>query len=149
MTPTEPAAAGRALLELARAGRFAEIRDMFAPSLRPLVTPESVQVTWDAEVAKQGPVTAVGVPVSEPAGPGGTLVRVPVTFAHGRSTVLVTVTDTGWLTGIQIAAAEAAQPAQPWQPPRLRGPRRLPRAGGDGRRRSARRRRHAHPARRG
>jgi uncharacterized protein len=117
MTTTEPAAVGTTVLDLARAGGFAEIRDMFAPALRPMVTPESLRAAWSAEVERYGPITAIGVPVTDPAGPGGTLVRIPVVCTDGQVTVLATVTDTGWVTGIQIAAADAAQPTQPWQPP--------------------------------
>ena len=40
-----------AALESARAGRFAEIRDLFARPLRRLVTPEALQAGWDAELA--------------------------------------------------------------------------------------------------
>jgi dienelactone hydrolase len=117
MTSTDPAAIGATVLKLVRAGAFDQIRDLFPPNLRPLVTPEALRGAWDAEVARQGPVDTVGAPVSEPAGPGGALVKVPVTFARGPATVLVTVSDTGWVTGLQIAAAEAARPTQPWQPP--------------------------------
>ena len=117
MTPTEPAAIGTTVLELVQAGAFDQIRDMFPANLRSLVAPESLQGAWAAEVARYGPVDTVGAPVSEPAGSGGALVRVPVTFARGRATVLLTVTDTGWVTGLQIAGADAAVPTQPWQPP--------------------------------
>ncbi|HKT01382.1 MAG TPA: alpha/beta hydrolase [Rugosimonospora sp.] len=117
MTPTDPVAIGMSVLDLVEAGRFAEVRDMFAPNLRPLVTPESLQAAWTAELARRGPLTTVGAPVSEPAGPGSTLVKIPVAFAHGQASVLVAVSDAGWLAGIQLAPAAAAQPTQPWQPP--------------------------------
>jgi uncharacterized protein len=123
MMPTGPVATGMTVLDLARAGKFAEIRDMFAPTLRALVAPEALQVAWTAALDHNGPVTAVGSPMSDPTGPGTTLVKVPVAFDHGQATVLVTVNDAGWLTGIQLAPASAAQPSQPWQPPDYADPR--------------------------
>jgi dienelactone hydrolase len=117
MMPTGAVAVGLTVLDLAKAGRFAEIRDMFAPNLRAMVTPESLQAAWTAELGRHGPVTSVGAPVSEPAGPGTTLVRIRVAFEHGEAAVLVAVSDAGWLHGIQLAPAGAAQPTQPWRPP--------------------------------
>lgn len=117
MTTTGPAAISTTVLRLAQADRFAEIRDMFAPNLRPMLTPESLRAAWNAELERYGPVTTVGAPVTDPAGPGGTLVRTPVVFTNGQVTMLATVTDSGWVTGIQFAGAEAARPTEPWQPP--------------------------------
>lgn len=123
MMPTGPVATGMTVMELAQAGRFAEIRDLFAPNLRPMVTPESLQSAWTAELGRQGQVSSVGAPVTDPAGPGGTLVKIPITFEHGEATVIVMVSDTGWLTAIQLAPAGAAKPAEPWQPPGYADPR--------------------------
>nr|BFE59875.1 alpha/beta hydrolase [Dactylosporangium thailandense] len=100
------------LLELLQAGRYAEIRDLFAPNLRPMVTEDSLRAAWEAELDRHGPLTGAGEPLTEAA-----LVKLPVLFAHGAATVLLSVTESGWLTGLQIAAAEAAQPTLPWQPP--------------------------------
>jgi dienelactone hydrolase len=117
MTTAEPAGAGRAMMDLLRDGKFAEIREMFTPSLRPLVSAESVRAAWAAELDRHGAVLEVGPPVTDPAGPTGTLVRFPVTFERGAATVLVTVGDDGRLGGIQLLPAGAARPAEPWQPP--------------------------------
>ena len=117
MTSTAPATTGRTVLNLAQAGRFEEIRDLFAPPLRAMVPPEALEAAWSAEVAQRGPVTAVGEPVSEPAGPGGVVVKVPVSLERGEMTVVISLADGGWLTGIQLAPASAAEPAVPWQPP--------------------------------
>ncbi len=65
----DPAAQALAVLELARRGRFDEIHERFAPQLRPLALPESVRAAWADEVDRLGPVTLVGTPVTEPAGP--------------------------------------------------------------------------------
>jgi dienelactone hydrolase len=109
---------GVELLDRLRDGRYADIREMFAPNLRPLVTVESLQAAWEAEIRRHGPVTSVGAPVSEPAGAGDmVLLRVPVTFERGAVTVLASVAGDTWLTSLQVAAADAAQPTQPWQPP--------------------------------
>jgi dienelactone hydrolase len=117
MMPTGPVPTGVAVLERAQAGRFAEIREMFAPPLRALVTAESLRAVWAAELGRHGTVTSIGAPVTDPAGPGGVLVKIPVTFERGQLTVLVAVSDAGWVTGVQFAPADAAQPAAPWQPP--------------------------------
>ncbi len=122
MTQTAPVPTGLAVLELAQAGRFAEIREMFAPPLRAMVTAEALEAAWAAEINRRGPVSSIGAPVSEPDGPGLVLVRIPVTFQRGELTVLVSVSDTGSLTGIQLAPASAAEPTGPWQPPAYADP---------------------------
>src|SRR4051812_10013760 len=122
MTTTEPAAISATVLRLAQANRFAEILDLFAPNLRPMLTPESLRAAWSAEIERYGPVTTVGAPVSDPAGRSGTLVRTPVVFANGQATMLANVTDSGWIIGIQFPGADAARPAQPWQPPEYADP---------------------------
>jgi dienelactone hydrolase len=114
--PTSPADTGAQLVELLRAGRFAEIPEMFPPSLRALVTAEAMRAAWQAELDRHGPVSTIGEPVIEPADATGTLIRVPVSFARGAVTVLATVAG-GWLTSLQIAGPEAAQPTGQWQPP--------------------------------
>jgi hypothetical protein len=120
--PTSPADTGTKLVELLRTGQFAEIPDMFPPNLRALVTAEAIRAGWQAEIDRHGAVRAIGEPVTEPAGATGTLVRVPVTFAGGGAvTVLASVVD-GWLTSLQIAGPEAAQPTQDWQPPAYADP---------------------------
>jgi len=122
MMPNGPTQTGLAVLEMARAGRFAEIRDLFAPQLRQLVTAQVLQAAWAAELRQRGPVTSVGVPVSEPGGAGMTVVKVPVTCERGKLTVVMSVGDAGWLTGIQLAPASAAEPVGPWEPPAYADP---------------------------
>jgi len=122
MRPIGPVPTGLAALEMAQAGRFAEIREMFAPPLRAMVTAEALEAAWAAEINRRGPVSSIGAPVSEPDGPGLVLVRIPVTFQRGELTVLVSVSDTGSLTGIQLAPASAAEPTGPWQPPAYADP---------------------------
>jgi len=114
---TPPTTTGLTVLDMAQAGRFTEIHELFAPPLRAMVPPAALQAAWAAEIGRRGPVTFVGTPVSEPAGPGVTVVRIPVTFERGEMTVIVSVTDDGWLAGIQLAPVSAAEPAKPWEPP--------------------------------
>jgi len=110
-----------AVIGMVRRGQFAEVRDMFAPQLRPLVPPETLRAAWAAEIAKNGQVSAVGAPVTEAAGPGTVVVKVPVTFEHATATVVVGLAgeegQQAWLTGIQLLPASAAAPLVPWEPP--------------------------------
>jgi dienelactone hydrolase len=43
-------------------------------------------------------------------------VKVPVTFERGQVTVVVAVSDAGWVAGVELAPADAAQ-TPPWEPP--------------------------------
>lgn len=81
MTPAAPGPRGLAVLELRQGGRFAELRALFAPQLCPMVSAETVQVSWAAELGRRGPGSWVGAPVSEPVRPG--VVRVPVGASAG------------------------------------------------------------------
>jgi hypothetical protein len=58
-----------AVLEMGQAGRFEEIRERFAPQLRPLVPAGAMRAAWAAEISRVGPVTGAGTPVSESGGP--------------------------------------------------------------------------------
>jgi uncharacterized protein len=122
MTLDGPVQTGLAVLEMVQAGRFAEIREMFSPQVRAMVAAESLRAVWEAELSRRGPVSSVGTPVSEPAGPGAVLVRIPVTFERGQMAMLVSVSAAGWLTGIQLAPAAAAEPMAPWEPPAYADP---------------------------
>lgn len=117
MTPIEPGDRALAVLDLARAGSFAEIRELFAEGLRPMVTAAALQAAWEAELAEYGPVTSVGTPTSEPPAGGMIAVKVPVTLARGELTLAVYMTSVGQLSGLQLAPADDAKPAEPWQPP--------------------------------
>ena len=117
MTMTTPAHAAAEVLGLAQHGRFDEIAARFAPQLRALVSADALRAGWTAELGRLGQLVSVGEPAAEPAGPGISAVRVPVGCEHGALTVIVSVTDDGWLTGLQLAPAGAAEPLAPWQPP--------------------------------
>ena len=112
-----PTATSLAVLDMAQRGRVEEIRELFAPSLRPMVTAEALRLAWACAVEEHGPAISIGAPVAEPVGPGVTAVKIPVTFEHGALAVVVSTTATGDLTGIQLAPAGAAEPTAAWEPP--------------------------------
>ena len=132
MTPTEPdappakpEARALAVLELAREGQFDQIRELFTPGLRPMVTADGLRAAWEAELAQRGQVTGVGAPASDPADGAMITVQVPVTFERGRQTLAVYLTRDGQLTGIQLAPPGDAEPAAPWEPPGYADPSRF------------------------
>jgi dienelactone hydrolase len=114
---TTPPDTALTALELARAGRFAEIRDLFAPQLQAMVPPEALRAGWEAELERQGPITSIGVPLSDPAHAGVIVVKVPVRAERGGFTLVASVTRDGQLAGLQIAPPSAAGPIAPWEPP--------------------------------
>ncbi|KOX18002.1 hypothetical protein ADK67_37255 [Saccharothrix sp. NRRL B-16348] len=107
---TDPEATGVAVVELARAGRFAEIEKLFAPPLRALIDAEAVRAAWMTGI---GAVSAVGQPVSESAGTGLVQVTVPVEGEHGALAVVMAIDDVGRLHGLQLAPAVT----ESWTPP--------------------------------
>lgn len=115
--------AALAVVDLARNGQFAEISERFAAQLRPMAPPEALRAAWEAAVADNGPVTDVGTPLTEPAGPGVVVVKIPVTFTGGALTVAVALAgEPAWITGIQVLPASAATPTAPWEPPAYADP---------------------------
>ena len=72
-------------------------------------------------VDRLGPVTSVDSPVSEPA-PGVTVVKVPLHCERGTIALVVSVTGSGELAGIQLAPPEAMQPPAPWEAPAYADP---------------------------
>lgn len=117
-----PAEVVLSALDMAQAGRFAEIHELFAPPLRPLITPEALEAGWKAELARQGPITTVGAPLTEPSGTGAVVVKVPVTCERGGFALVAPVTEQGQLAGLQLAPLSAAEPIAPWEPPAYADP---------------------------
>ncbi len=76
-----------------------------------------MQAAWDAEIGRQGPVTSIGEPVTEPTPSGVVVVKLPVTCQRGGLTVVVWVAGAGVLAGLQLAPPEAAAPTPTWVPP--------------------------------
>jgi uncharacterized protein len=106
-----------AVVEMAQDGRFDAIREMFAPQLKALVAADAIRAAWTTEIARRGGVSSVGTPVVEPAGPGVSLVKVPLTYEGGDMTVVLSFDDRNALTGLQLAPASAAAPTEPWIAP--------------------------------
>jgi hypothetical protein len=115
--PTGPEGRALAVLDLARARRFAEIRDLFTEGLRPMVTAAALQAAWEAALAEHGPVISVGTLASEPVGGDVIAVKVPLTFERGELTLAVYLTGAGQLAGLQLEPAANTEPAAPWEPP--------------------------------
>ncbi|HTP21014.1 MAG TPA: alpha/beta fold hydrolase [Solirubrobacteraceae bacterium] len=105
------------VLELAQAGRFAEIHELLAPTLQAMAPPQALKASWDAELGRQGAVTSIGQPVCEPANAGVVVVKVPVASERGGFALVAAVTEEGRLAGLQIAPPGAAEPIAPWEPP--------------------------------
>lgn len=100
--PSELAAA---VAGQARDGRFDEVETRFSPELRAAVPGAVLATAWNAQVGEHGPVTALGEPVAEPAGPGLTRVQVPVVCARGGFLVVLSVGSTGTVAGLRFASA--------------------------------------------
>jgi uncharacterized protein len=121
VTSTGPQTVALTILDLAQAGRFADIRERFAPSLQPMVSADVLKAAWDAEVAQLGPIRTVGS-ASETANEQVTVVTVPVGFDRGTLTLQVSLTATGELTGLQLQPADGSEPPVPWEPPSYADP---------------------------
>lgn len=117
MTSTAPPTVALTVLDLAQAGRFAEIRERFAAGLRTMVTAEALKAAWDTAGAQLGPVVSVGDPSSTSTDAQVVVVRVPVRFERGQLTLVVSTIASGELAGLQLTPADAAQPPAPWEPP--------------------------------
>jgi dienelactone hydrolase len=115
--PDEPAAISLAIIAMAREGRFAEIRDMFAPQLQTLVSADALKIGWSGELDRLGPITLVGEPKSDPIQLSVTVVRVPVTCERGGVVVVVSVHESGYLSGVQLVAAGTTTPTDEWTAP--------------------------------
>ena len=118
-----PASAALAVVDMARNGQFAELCERFAPPLRPMVSADALRAEWDGELAQHGPVTGVGTPLTEPAGPGVTTAKIPLTFERSELVIAIGLAgEQNWIIGIQFLPAGAAEPAAPWEPPPYANP---------------------------
>src|ERR1700683_884784 len=125
LTTPPPKETALEVLELVKAGEFQQVSDRLAPPLRPLMPAGAIEAACAAEVSARGQLISAGSPVSEPGPPGAAEVKIPLTFEHGDLTLIATVTDSGWLAGMQLAPASAAAPTAPWEPPGYADPSRL------------------------
>ncbi|MGW7535825.1 alpha/beta hydrolase family protein [Amycolatopsis sp. NPDC054798] len=102
MKPNELAVA---VVEQVRDGRFSESVTRFSPELRAAVSGAALETAWNGQVGEHGPVTALGEPVAEPAGPGLTRVQMPVVCAQGKFLVVLSVDSAGIVAGLRLASA--------------------------------------------
>ena len=105
-----------AVIEMARDGRFEDIRELFLEQLRPMLSAESLRAAWEAEIGHSGAITAVGAPITEPGPQGTVVVKVPVACEQGAIAVVGSLTAQGQLVGLQLAPPTAAEPTAPWEP---------------------------------
>lgn len=118
-----PAGAALAVVDMARNGQFTELCERFAPPLQPMVSAGAIRAEWEAVLAQHGPVTGVGTPLTEPAGPGVTTAKIPLTFERGELVIAIGLAgEQDWITGIQFLPAGSAEPAAPWEPPSYADP---------------------------
>ncbi|WP_235022912.1 alpha/beta hydrolase [Amycolatopsis alkalitolerans] len=106
---------------MARDRRFADVEARFAPELRAAVSAETLRVAWASEMSKNGPVTTIGEPRTEPGEAGLTRVSVPVNCERGGFTFVTSVDGEGLLHGLRLAPLVTAS----WAPPRYAKPRRF------------------------
>jgi uncharacterized protein len=128
MNDTDPVTLVLDALALLREARYADVAGMFAPAVRALVTAELLEAGWVAEISQKGTVRAVGEPAEEWAGPGQTLVRVPVTCERGDLSLMAVVSESqdgsrdAWLAALQLTASGGDEPPAPWQAPSYADP---------------------------
>jgi uncharacterized protein len=115
--PTTPEDAALTALDLAKAGRFDDVRAAFAAPLQAMVAPDALARGWSEALSREGAITSIGTPVTDPSGAGAVVVRVPVKCQRGGFTVIAAVNDLGELAGLQLAPLSAAAPVEPWQAP--------------------------------
>jgi uncharacterized protein len=115
--PADSETTSMSVLEMARAGQFDRIHGLFAPGLRTLITVDAIRTAWTAEIEKRGPVRSVGAPASEEVRPGVLVTRIPVRCERDSMTLVVTVTASGELAGLQLAPAGATEQGTAWEPP--------------------------------
>ncbi|WP_235079401.1 alpha/beta hydrolase family protein [Amycolatopsis orientalis] len=102
MNPSERAVA---VVEQLRERRFREAETRFSPELRRAVSGAALETAWRAQTGEHGSVSALGAPVTEPAGPGLTRVQVPVVCARGEFVVVLSVDAAGIVAGLRFASA--------------------------------------------
>lgn len=118
----DPAAIAAAVVDMVMSRRFADVEALFAPRLRAVASADTLRVGWDAEIAKIGPISGAGQPVTEPFIEGLVRARVSVTTGeHGGLTVVMSVDDAGMLHGLLFAPPASSS----WEPPSYAAPERF------------------------
>ncbi len=123
MTPaSDPAATALDVLRLAEAGQFDAIHARLAPQLQPMISETVLRAAWRAALNQYGAVTTIGAPHLDPPRAGTITLRVPVSGERGAFTVLIVLTESHQLAGLQIAGASATQATDTWRPPEYADP---------------------------
>ena len=71
------------------------------------------------------PAFSAGLKGRDGVNSGVVVVKVPVTCERGALTLLVSVHESGLLTGLQLGPPSAAEPTAPWEPPAYADPERF------------------------
>ena len=116
----DPAAVGKAVVDLARVGRFAEVEDLFDARLRAAVSADTLQLAWAVESSKIGPVLSVGEPQTEAGQAGLIRVTVAIVGERGGFAVVMGIDEAGILNGLRFAPVSGA-----WAPPSYAAPSRF------------------------
>lgn len=95
-------------------GDFAAAVAHFGRALRDELPQSALQATWDALVARVGPLESRGAARADAGPAGARLVRVPLRFSCASLVAEVCVDAGGTLSGIFVVAGSSAQE---WQPP--------------------------------
>jgi len=115
---SEPQRIARAVVQMAQAGHFTRIAELFAPPLAAAVSAKALKDFWATETAKIGSISAVGKLVTEPMPAGLVRVRVPLTGERGTLTVIMSVDDQGKMHGLRLdTAASASWTSPPYAAP--------------------------------
>ena len=117
MTDADAVATAESVMQLLRAGRFADVDELRGQVLRDSVSADALRGAWQELIATRGAISLVGRPLSQSAGPTNTIVKFPVTCERGAFAVFVAIDEAGSLQGLRFAPTAAAEPAHPWQPP--------------------------------
>ncbi|KUL30026.1 alpha/beta hydrolase [Actinoplanes awajinensis] len=104
------------VIELAGAGRFAELAERFTPRMREVVSAETVRVGWSVQTG--GAPCTPGVPAAEATTEDLFRVRTPVSCPAGDFVVVMSLDPAGRLHGLRLAPLAE----QVWQPPRYAKP---------------------------
>src|SRR4051794_38626875 len=95
------------VLDLLTSGQFEEIPQLFVRHLRPLVSSSAIAAAWREAVGSDAASLITGTPTVGPFYPGVTSVRVPLQTPLDAGVLIVSMTEAGLLTGLEIVPGEA------------------------------------------
>ena len=115
----DPAALAARFVELADRGEWEAIEALFAPKLRAVASADVVRAAWTSEAVPLGDLAGLGLARVEPIDEELTRVRLPVGFAKGDLTIVISTAGDGLLHGLLLSA-----PGE-WAPPSYAAPKRF------------------------